>query len=103
MLMGGQKGAIEWLERFLEHLPPKLETLPLLTAPLLDAFLTSAGHMLANIYPEDFKKHLNVIMSDILNRLDEGGAPSTLRLKKLVKGGFDSFRMDSTLSGWICR
>ena len=96
ILLGGHEGAIKWLERFLDQLPESPETMPLLTAPVLDAFLTGAGHMLANVYPEEFKKHLDTIMNDIVNRLDEGtiGAPSALRLKKLVKGGFDSFKTD---------
>ena len=94
ILLGGHKGAIEWLERFLLLLPPSPETLPLVTAPVLDAFLTGAGHMLANIYPGEFKKHLDVIMHDTVPRLDEGpiGAPSALRLKKVVENGFNFFK-----------
>lgn len=94
-LLGGHKGAVAWLDRFLSILPAAPHSpLPLLTAHVLDAFLTGAGHMLANKHPEEFKAHLQVIENDINQRLDEGaiGQPSATRLKKTVKEGFDGFR-----------
>jgi hypothetical protein len=49
-LMGGHEGAVKWLKRFLALLPAAPQApLPLITAPVLDAFLTGAGHMLARI------------------------------------------------------
>eukprot|EP00536_Pseudo-nitzschia_multiseries_P000871 jgi/Psemu1/321812/estExt_fgenesh1_pg.C_110016 len=93
-LMGGNTGAIKWLKRFLDLLPPApTSPLPLITAPVLGAFLTGAGHMLANVHSEDFRKLLTVIQTDIVNRLDEGeiGKPSAIRLGKVLEGGFDSF------------
>ena len=93
-LFGGHKSAIKWLERFLVLLPPKPEQLPLNTAPVLDAFLTGAGHMLANLYASEFKELLDIIMTDTILRLDEGsiGAPRAHRLKKTIKDGFEGFR-----------
>ncbi|CAB9527645.1 GLE1 RNA export mediator homolog (yeast) [Seminavis robusta] len=94
-LMGGHKGAVDWLSRFLRMLPPAPQSpLPLTTASVLDAFLTNAGHMLATAHPEHFKKQLDVITNDICTRLDESsdGAPSAIRLKKTVKDGFDGFK-----------
>ena len=93
-LMGGNTGALMWLKRFLDLLPPApTSPLPLTTAPVLGAFLTGAGHMLARVHGENFKKLLGKIESDIVNRLDEGaiGKPSAIRLNKVLEGGFDSF------------
>ena len=94
-LLGGNKGAVEWLSRFLKILPAAPQSpLPLLTAPVLDAFLTGAGHMLANVHPDYFKQLLGKITNDVVDRLDEGpiGQPSAIRLKKTVKDGFDGFK-----------
>ena len=93
-LFGGAEGALKWLGRFLQQLPsPPQSPLPLLTAPVLDAFLTGAGHMLANCYADDFKKLLNTIEKDVLSRLDEAiGAPAAIRLRKTMEGGFDGFK-----------
>ncbi|KAL7563740.1 hypothetical protein ACA910_020428 [Epithemia clementina (nom. ined.)] len=94
-LFGGHPGAIKWLTRFLSELPdPPTSPLPLITAPVLDAFLTGAGHMLANTYPDDFRKCLETIENDCVPRLDDGpvGMPSVTRLKKTLNGGFDSFK-----------
>ena len=94
-LLGGHRGALDWLTRFLDLLPPApQEPLPLLTAPVLVAFLTGAGHMLANKFPNEFKSHLDVIVKDVSRRLDVGtiGQPSATRLKKLLDSGFEGFR-----------
>ena len=94
-LFGGNAGAVKWLKRFLRTLPDApTAPLPLLTAPVLDAFLTGAGHMLANLHEEAFKPLLETITSDIVNRLDEGpiGAPSATRLRKTIGGGLDGFK-----------
>lgn len=93
-LFGGHKSAITWLRRFMDMLPPKPEQMPLNTAPVLDAFLTGAGHMLANLYASEFKALLGTIMTDTITRLDEGpiGAPRAHRLKETIKGGFEGFR-----------
>lgn len=94
-LLGGHESAIKWLSRFLALLPKAPETpLPLVTAPVLDAFLTGAGHMLANRHAEEFKHLLDGITNDIIKRLDEGsiGAPSATRLKKTVGSGFEGFK-----------
>jgi hypothetical protein len=63
--------------------------LPLLTAPVLIAFLHGAGHMLANKHPDEFKIHLDTIMNDD-QALDDGpiGKPSATRLRKFVEDGF---------------
>lgn len=92
-LMDGHKGAVDWLERFFGHLPDA-SPLPLLTAPVLDAFLTGAGHMLANCHPEEFKKHLDIIQNTVMERLDRSdiGLPSATRLTKTLKEGFDGFK-----------
>lgn len=95
ILLGGHHGALKWLSRFLALLPdPPSSPLPLLTAPVLDAFLKRAGHMLANKHGEDFKSLLDKIVDDIVNRLDETpiGQPSATRLRKIVGIGFDGFR-----------
>ncbi|CAJ1952588.1 unnamed protein product [Cylindrotheca closterium] len=94
-LLGGQKGAAEWLERFLESLPPPpTAPLPLLTAPVLHAFLSGAGCMLADKYESLFKKSLQTISEDILDRLDQGaiGKPSFIRLSKTMEKGYNGFR-----------
>lgn len=88
----GNKGAIQFLRRFLDQIPEK--NLPLLTAPVLVAFLTVAGHMMANKFVTEFKQILNEISDRIIPNLDQGefGAPSATRLKKLViDQGFDWF------------
>ena len=94
VLFGGHKSAIVWLQRFLALLPPMPEQLPLITAPVLDAFLTGAGHMLANLYVDDFKSVLDRVETEVITRLDEGsvGAPSALRLKQTMGGGFEGFQ-----------
>ena len=95
VLMGGHRGAMDWLGRFLDLLPPApQEPLSLLTAPVLVAFLTGAGKMLANKFPQEFKGHLDIITNDIFKRLDVGtiGLPSATRLKKILEGGFEGFR-----------
>ena len=93
-LMGGNQGAIMWLKRFIDLLPPApTSPLPLITAPVLGAFLMSAGHMLAKNHADNFKKLLSIIQNDIVNRIDEGelGKPSAIRLNKVIEGGFDHF------------
>jgi GLE1-like protein/CCCH-type zinc finger len=95
VLFGGNLGAVKWLTRFLDLLPPPpTSPLPLLTAPVLAAFLTGAGHMLANKHADAFKKLLDTILKDIVNRLDEGeiGKPFATRLNKVLEGGFEHFR-----------
>eukprot|EP00980_Cylindrotheca_fusiformis_P019001 scaffold6374_cov121-Cylindrotheca_fusiformis.AAC.2 len=95
ILFGGHQGASDWLTRFLDLLPPPpTSPLPLLTAPVLHAFLSGAGNMLANKHSTSFGKNLERIVSDIVNRLDDGetGKPSSIRLSKLLEGGFDGFR-----------
>ncbi|KAG7363072.1 GLE1-like protein [Nitzschia inconspicua] len=95
VLMGGNVGAVKWLTRFLDLLPPPPSSpLPLITAPVLTAFLTGAGHMLANKHADAFKKMLDTISKEVVNRLDEGeiGKPSSIRLNKIVAGGFENFR-----------
>lgn len=96
LLFGGHKSAITWLKRFMAMLPPIPQQLPLNTAPVLNAFLTGAGHMLANLYADEFKEILNIIATDTIARLDEGsvGAPGAHRLKETIKGGFDGFRQN---------
>ena len=93
-MFGGHKGAIQWLQRFIGLLPKAPDTLPLLTAPVLDAFLVGAGHMMARVFPNEFSPLLNIIAKDIVTRLDEGpiGAPRALRLKIVIEGGFPSFQ-----------
>jgi hypothetical protein len=94
-LLGGHQGAADWLTRFLDLLPPPpTSPLPLLTAPVLHAFLSGAGNMLAHKHPESFRKNLETITTDIVKRLDEGeiGKPSSIRLNKLLERGFDGFR-----------
>ena len=92
-VMGGRKGAINWLQRFLKSLPTS-NTLPITTAPVLTAFLTAAGHMLAQEFSDDFSKLVNDIKTKIIPRLDESaiGAPSAVRLKKIMSGGLDAFK-----------
>jgi len=93
-LFGGHKGAMQWLNHFVDLLPPSPEQLPLFAACVLDAFLTGSGHMLANLYADRFKQHITDTFPDILKRLDEGaiGAPSAHRLKETLKTGFEGFR-----------
>ena len=94
-LFGGNAGAVKWLKHFLDLLPAAPEApLPLITAPVLGAFLTSAGHMLANVHEKYFRPMLEKIQSDVVERLDEGelGKPSATRLNKLLEGGFDGFK-----------
>ncbi|KAL3916838.1 MAG: hypothetical protein SGILL_004997 [Bacillariaceae sp.] len=96
-LLKGNDGAVLWLERFLDLLPPApTAPLPLTTAPVLGAFLNAAGHMLANKHADAFQKLLSVITDDIVKRLDEGeiGKPSATRLNKILKGGFEHFRTE---------
>jgi hypothetical protein len=95
--MGGNEGAVKWLSRFLKLLPgAPTAPLPLLTAPVLDGFLSGAGHMLANVHGERFRQYLDVISNDILSRLDVGpiGKPSSIRLKKTIEGGFEKFQSE---------
>jgi len=90
-LLGGHEGAMTWLERFLDLLPgAPTAPLPLLTAPVLVAFLTGAGHMLANKFPAKMKPAFDMIQTDILMRLDESpvGVPSATRLRKVMDAGF---------------
>jgi hypothetical protein len=96
-LLGGHRGAVDWLTRFLSLLPSSSlssSPLPLVTAPVLIAFLTGAGHMLAKTYPEKFQKQVEYVQKSIVPRLDEGeiGRPSSVRLKKVLEGGFDGFQ-----------
>ncbi|KAL3929842.1 MAG: hypothetical protein SGBAC_012033 [Bacillariaceae sp.] len=94
-LLGGHSGAAEWLKRFLESLPPPpTSPLPLLAAPVLHAFLSGAGCMLADKHEDSFKRSLKTISEDILNRLDQGkiGKPSFIRLSKAIEKGYDGFR-----------
>lgn len=96
-LLGGHEGAMIWLERFLDLLPAAPTTpLPLVTAPVLVAFLTGAGHMLANKFPTKMKPAFDMIQNDILKRLDESavGVPSATRLRKVMDAGFDTLRND---------
>lgn len=95
LLLGGHNGAVEWLGRFLDLLPPPpTSPLPLLTAPVLHGFLAGAGHMLANKHSDAFRKYVQTITTDVLPRLDEGpiGKPSSIRLGKLMDGGFENFQ-----------
>jgi GLE1-like protein/CCCH-type zinc finger/Zinc finger C-x8-C-x5-C-x3-H type (and similar) len=94
-LMGGHLGAIKWLQRFLALLPEAPQSpLPLITAPVLDAFLTGAGHMMANIHTETFRELLDVITNDVCLRLDESaiGMPSATRLRKTIRVGLKGFQ-----------
>ncbi|KAL3792804.1 hypothetical protein HJC23_002611 [Cyclotella cryptica] len=94
-LLGGHEGALTWLERFLELLPPPpTQPLPLLTAPVLVAFLTGAGHMLANKFSTNFKPLFQTIEKVVMNRLDDSpvGVPSATRLKKVMDGGFEGLK-----------
>eukprot|EP00553_Chaetoceros_curvisetus_P002001 CAMPEP_0204622880 /NCGR_PEP_ID=MMETSP0717-20131115/8593_1 /ASSEMBLY_ACC=CAM_ASM_000666 /TAXON_ID=230516 /ORGANISM="Chaetoceros curvisetus" /LENGTH=485 /DNA_ID=CAMNT_0051637757 /DNA_START=92 /DNA_END=1546 /DNA_ORIENTATION=+ len=94
VLFGGHRGAVKWLTRFLDLIPPETSPLPILTAPVLVAFLTAAGHMLANKYPDQFTPMLDVIIHDISKRLDTTpiGQPSATRLNKLLTGGMKEFQ-----------
>jgi len=92
-LFGGNEGAIQWLDRFLEQLPKGPGQLPLFVAPVLHAFLAGAGHMLAILHKEEFDKLVKFILDDVIGRLDEGpiGAPSAHRLKECVENGLEGF------------
>jgi hypothetical protein len=91
--MGGHELAVTWLSRFLLLLPDEASPLPLVVAPVLDAFLHGAGHMMAKKHADEFRPLLDKIIEDVINRLDEGviGKPSATRLKKTVSRGFDGF------------
>ena len=97
-LLGGHSGALIWLQRFMDLLPPTpASPLPLLTAPVLVAFLSGAGHMLAKKYPSEFTSLLAVMKDDLLHRLDETpiGVPSATRLKKVLEDiGLEGLRRD---------
>lgn len=88
---------LKWLVRFLSILPKPPSQLPIVTAPVLVAFLTAAGPMLARKYTAEFKQIFNCILNDILPRIDSGavGAPSLVRLNKTLQGGVEHF--ESTL------
>jgi hypothetical protein len=88
---------LKWLVRFLSILPKPPSQLPIITAPVLVAFLTAAGPMLTRKYPAEFKQIFNCIVNDILPRVDNGavGAPSLVRLDKTLQGGVEHF--ESTL------
>lgn len=93
-LLGGHRGGLVWLERFLDLLPPEQSPLPLLTAPVLVAFLTAAGHMLMNKFPQEFSAMFHRIANDVSKRLDKStiGQPSATRLNKLLLGGIEYFQ-----------
>jgi hypothetical protein len=93
-LFGGPNMALVWLERFLDLLPSDQSPLPLLTAPVLVSFLTAAGHMLCNRFPNEFKPMFDSIQNDISKRLDVTpiGQPSATRLSKLLSGGLEEMR-----------
>lgn len=95
-LLGGNKAALVWLARFLDLLPPDQSPLPLLTAPVLVAFLTAAGHMLVNKFPEKFSEMFEQIVNDISKRLDTSpiGQPSATRLTKLLSGGLHALKSE---------
>ena len=95
-LLAGHKGALVWLNRFLDLLPSEQSPLPLLTAPVLVAFLTAAGHMLANKFADKFEPMLNFIANDISKRLDTSaiGQPSATRLSKLLSGGMNAMKTE---------
>ena len=97
-LLGGHAGALTWLRRFVDLLPPApASPLPLLTAPVLVAFLTGAGHMLASRYPGEFAPLLDGIKGSVVRRLDDSpvGLPSATRLRKVLDDvGFEGLRRD---------
>ena len=67
LLFGGHRGAMDWLHRFLEALPPALTSLlPLFTAPVLTGFLSAVGHMLANKHDADFKRELSIVVDSVV-------------------------------------
>jgi len=92
-LFDGNKGAVKWLESFVGQISKEPGQLPLYVAPVLYAFLTSAGNTLANLHSEEFAKFLKVITDDAVLRLDEGaiGAPSAHRLKETIEDGIEGF------------
>ena len=81
-ILGGDMGAITFLKYFFDQLDfTKSDTkLSLITAPVLVAFLTTAGHMLARKFPNVFQPLLDMISNQVLPKLDEGtfGAPSAV-------------------------
>lgn len=94
-LLGGHQGALMWLERFIDLMPPPpSQPLPLLTAPVLVAFLTAAGHMLTNKFSTQFRPMFTAIENEIMHRLDDSpaGVPSAIRLKKVMEKGFDGLK-----------
>ena len=96
-LLGGHGGAMQWMERLMDTLPPApTSPLPLLTAPVLVAFLTGAGHMLANKFEDRFRPIFEAIRNDVLSRLDDSsiGIPSATRLKKVLDKGFEGMKKD---------
>jgi len=96
-LLGGRNGAVQWIERFMDTLPPApTSPLPLLTAPVLVAFLTGAGHMLANKFEDRFRPIFEAIRNDVLSRLDDSsiGIPSATRLKKVLDKGFEGMKKE---------
>ena len=95
-IMGGKDGALKWLQNFMKTLPEE-NTLAVTTAPVLTSFLTAAGHMLANQFPQQFTSILTSIESDILLRLDQTtiGAPAATRLKKVLKEGINGFKSNA--------
>lgn len=100
-LMGGNRGALEFIERFLQQITLILSDkineksffLPLITAPVLVSFLTIAGHMLARKFPDEFSSLLTNISQHVYPHVDTGtfGAPSAVRLKKVIDRGFEGF------------
>lgn len=94
-MMGGNVGAVTFLQHFLDqlNLSENSSNLPLITAPVLVAFLTAAGHMLARKFPDEFRPLLKTVTDKVVPNVDKDtfGAPSATRLKKLVDGGFDGF------------
>lgn len=95
-LLGGHRAALVWLARFLDLLPPDQSPLPLITAPVLVAFLTAAGHMLIHKFPDKFTQMFNQIQDVVVKNLDTSaiGQPSKTRLEKILSSGLQSFKSD---------
>ena len=95
-LLGGHRAALVWLARFLDLLPPDQSPLPLITAPVLVAFLTAAGHMLTHKFPDKFTQMFNQIQDVVVKNLDTSaiGQPSKTRLEKILSSGLQSFKSD---------